>query len=95
MSGSVVIYEPADGLRLAPPTQDEARAIAGWRYQPPYDVYDLSPERASTRNGRAVSAARSADFVPAGVHENERGPYVLLIRSLTTTWESPEGDSNS
>jgi hypothetical protein len=58
MSGSVVIYEPADGLRLAPPTQDEARAIAGWRYQPPYDVYDLIPERVDPERTRRVGGEK-------------------------------------
>jgi len=31
-------------LRIAPMTQDEAEAIAEWRYEPPYDFYDAAAD---------------------------------------------------
>ncbi len=37
----------ADGLQDRPLTPDEARAIAGWSYEPPFDLYDLPGEDAT------------------------------------------------
>lgn len=33
---------PPDSLRLAPLTREHAEDIAGWRYDAPYDVYDMA-----------------------------------------------------
>jgi ribosomal-protein-alanine N-acetyltransferase len=65
-----VTTAPLD-LVLEPMTQDDAEAVAAWRYEPPYDFYDASADEgdlalllsAEKRAGRMFAATGTGELV--------------------------------
>lgn len=67
---------PCSGLLARELTEADARAIASWRYEPPFDCYNFPPWQTMVAEGWAVTipTKRSAEFWAVSAIEQGKKP---------------------